>query len=110
MRKYSVLIFSAILIFCALNTGAEEEKPVFESLRCGICHKADTGRIYPSLKEIATAYKGNSEDLKKYLHGESESIVNQEKSKIMERYIEKTKALSKEELKSLVDFILSNKE
>lgn len=112
MRKYSALILLAILFFCVSNlmAGDGDEKPVFKSLRCNICHKADTGRAYPSLKEIATVYKGDSEKLEKYLQGDAEPIVNKEKGKTMERYIEKTKALSEEELKTLVDFILSHKE
>lgn len=110
MRKYSTLVLFAVLVFCVFNVAAEDEKPVFKSLRCGICHKADTGRAYPSLKEIAAVYNGDSKKLEKYLQGGAEPIVNKAKGKSMERYIEKTKALSEEELKSLVDFILSHKE
>lgn len=110
MKKYSAMILSAILFFYASNLMAgDDEKPLFKSLKCNICHKPDTGKVYPSLEEIATTYKGNSEKLEKYLRGEADSIVNKEKSKTMERYIEKTKALSQEELKSLVDYILSYK-
>ena len=112
MKKISVLILLAILFFCTSNlvAGDGDEKPVFKSLKCGICHKADTGRAYPSLKAIATTYKGDNEKLEKYLKGNAEPIVNQENGKKMERYIEKTKALSEEELKQLVEFILSYKE
>ena len=112
MRKNSALILLAILFFCAssLMAGDGDEKPVFKSLKCNICHKADTGRAYPSLKDIATAYNGDSKKLEKYLQGDSEPIVNKEKGKSMERYIEKTKALSEDEMKTLVDFILSHKD
>lgn len=110
MKKHSALIVFVILIFCAFNVTAEEEKPIFKSLRCNICHKADTGRAYPSLKEITKVYNGDSKKLEKYLQGKAEPIVNKEKGKSMDRYIEKTKALSDEEMKSLVDYILSNKE
>jgi cytochrome c551/c552 len=112
MRKYCALIFLVTLFLCASNlmAGDGDEKPVFQSLNCGICHKADTGKAYPSLKEIAGAYNGDKEKLEKYLKGNGEPIFNQEKGKSMERYIEKTKALSDDELKSLVDFILNHKE
>ena len=110
MRKYSVLIFLVVLVCCTLNVDAGDEQPVFESLRCGICHKADTGKAFPSLKEISSTYKGDNKKLEEYLQGKADPIVNQKKGVIMNRYIEKTKALSKDELKSLVDFILSHKE
>jgi cytochrome c551/c552 len=110
MRKYSAVILLAIFGFCAFNVVAEDEKPVFKSLRCNICHKADTGKAYPSLKEIAKVYKGDGEKLEKYLKGDAEPIVNKEKGKSMDKYLEKTKALSEDEMKELVDYILSNKE
>lgn len=112
MKKYSALILFAILFFCVSNLMAGDggEESVFKSLKCGICHKADTGKAYPSLKEIAGDYNGNSEELEKYLKGNAEPIVNQEKSMTMGKYIEKTKALSDDDIKALVEFILSHKE
>jgi len=110
MRKYSALILFASLFFCAFYVQASDEEPVFETLRCGICHKADTGKSFPSLKEIAKAYNGDKEKMISYLKGESDPIVNQEKSKTMERYIVKAKALSEDEQKSLAEFILNHKD
>ena len=112
MKKYSALLLMAILFFCTSNllAGDGDGESVFKSLKCNICHKTDTGKAYPSLKEIAGAYNGNSEELEKYLKGDAEPIVNQEKSKTMEKYIEKAKALSDDEMKDLVEFILSHKE
>jgi cytochrome c551/c552 len=109
MRKYSMLIFIAILAFCTFNVAAEDEKPIFESLRCGLCHKADTGKSNPSLMEITKAYNGDNEKLSGYLQGNNPPIVNPERGKTMEKYIDKTKTLTGDEIKSLVDFILSNK-
>jgi cytochrome c551/c552 len=107
MKKCFTLILLAITVLCSFYIAAEDEKPVFKTLRCTICHKPDTGRAYPSLKAIAAAYNGDAEKLEKYLQGEEEPIVNKEKAKSMTRYIEKTKALSPDELKSLVDYILN---
>ena len=42
----------------------------------------------------------------RYLKGESEAIVRPEKSNLMKRHIEKTKALSDSDRKSLADYIL----
>lgn len=110
MKKYSVLVLFVFLVLCTFKISAEDENPVFKSLKCNFCHKADTGRAYPSLKEIAMAYDGDSKKLEQYLQGKAEPIVNKEKSKTMERYIEKTKVLSEDEMKSLVDYILSCKD
>lgn len=110
MKKYSAVILFAILVFCTFNVVAEDETPVFKSLRCGICHKVDTGKANPSLMEISMVYKGDSEKLEKYLQGEADPIVNKEKGKTMERYVEKTKALSEKDMKSLVEYILRQKE
>ncbi len=108
MKKYSVLIILVILFFCASNimAGDDDEKTVFKSLKCGICHKVDTGKAYPSLREIATVYNGDREKLISYLQGKSAAIVNEEKSKTMEKYLEKTKALSDDELKSLAEYMM----
>ena len=110
MKKYSALFLFGILVFCAFNTAAQDENPVFKSLKCGICHKPDTGRAYPSLKEIASVYKGDSVQLEKYLKGNADPLVDREKGDKMEKYIEKTKALSPDEMKSLVEYILSCKD
>ena len=108
MKKYSALIIPAILFFCASNimAGNDDEKTVFNTLKCGICHKVDTGKAYPSLKEIAKAYNGDREKLISYLQGKSAAIVNEAKSRTMEKYLEKTKALSEDEIKSLAEYMM----
>ncbi|MBN1903641.1 MAG: c-type cytochrome [Deltaproteobacteria bacterium] len=110
MTRYHGMILSAILFFCAFNAAGADEKPVYKALNCGICHKADTGKTYPSLIEITKAYNGDKDMLIKYFQGKSEPIMNIEKAKSMEKYLEKTKALSEDELNSLVEFILSHEE
>ena len=109
MTRYYCMILSAILFFFAFSAFGADEKPIFNALNCGICHKADTGKAFPSLKEIAQAYNGDKEKLTGYLQGKSDAIINTEKAKSMEKYIEKTKGLSPEEVGALADFILSNK-
>lgn len=110
MTRYHGMILSAILFFCAFSATGADEKPIFKSLNCGICHKADTGKAYPSLIEITKAYNGDKDKLIKYFQVKSEPIMNIEKAKGMEKYLEKTKALSEDELNSLVEFILSHEE
>ncbi|MDM7919303.1 MAG: c-type cytochrome [Methanosarcina sp.] len=110
MKNYFILILFTILIFCSFSAAGADEKSVYDTLKCGICHKADTGKAYPSLIEITKAYSGDKEKLTSYFQGKSGPIVNTEKAKSMDKYIEKTKALSADDLNSLVDFILSHKE
>ncbi len=106
MKKYSAIFFMLLLFFAALNINAgEKSDSVFKSLKCSMCHKPDTGSSFPSLKEISSVYKGDEEKLISYLEGKSEPIVKK-KSKTMDRYIEKTKDLSAEEMKMLAGFIL----
>ena len=109
MKYFGMLIF-AVLLLSGLGVMARDGEDVFESLRCGICHKADSGKINPSLKEIALAYKGDEGRMMHYLQGEADPVVNREKAGIMKRYVEKTKSLSDTDRKSLAGFILKHRE
>ncbi|MFC1495530.1 c-type cytochrome [Thermodesulfobacteriota bacterium] len=110
MKKYlNVLlpIMVMMIILHSVEIKAESGETVFESLRCTICHKVDKGKSNPSLTEIGKAYNGNEEMLISYLQGKSEPLVNKERASVMKRYIEKTKALSQKDIKSLVEYILN---
>jgi cytochrome c551/c552 len=109
MRCLCLLITVGFLLF-GFGVKAEEGKDIFESLRCGSCHKVDIGKATPSPKEIAQAYKGKENQLQSYLKGEADPIVNPEKGGMMKRYVEKTKALKEGERNALADFILSHKD
>jgi cytochrome c len=108
--KYLYLVVVVCFLLTAVEVKAEEGEELFKSLRCGICHKPDTGKSIPSLKEIARSYTGKENRLSSYLNGEAEALINPEKGGMMKRYIEKTKALSGDERKSLADFILGHKD
>ena len=108
--KYMGMLIFAILLLSGPEVKARDGKDVFESLRCGICHKTDNGRINPSLKEIARAYEGDVDRVMHYFQGEADPLVNKEKAGIMKRYIEKTKSLSDADRKSLAVFILKLRE
>jgi cytochrome c551/c552 len=110
MKNYFILILFAALILCSFSATGADEKSIYDNLKCGICHKADTGKTYPSLIEISKAYSGDKEKLKGYLQGRSDPIMNIEKAKSMEKFLEKTKTLSEDELNSLAEFILSHEE
>lgn len=104
-RLFFVLIITSLFVSTTLY--AEQGEAVFEAQGCGLCHKPDIGKANPSLKDIARTYQGKEGQLIKYLKGEAEPIVQQGKGSIMKRSIEKTKALSEEERRSLADFIMS---
>jgi cytochrome c551/c552 len=105
-----ILIVIVGLMFLAANVSAEEGGSIFSSHHCGTCHKLDTGKANPSLKEIAQGYQGKEERLISFLKGESEPIIRPEKGAMMKRYLKKTKALSDSERKALADYLLSHKE
>ena len=101
-----VLFFLMGLFFIATGALADQGEAVFKDLHCAVCHKLETGKTNPSLKEIAQAYRGKQDQLIKYLKGEGESVIKPEKASMMKRYVDKTKALADEERKALADFIL----
>ena len=108
MRCYFLVLMTGFLLV-AFMAKAEDGKAVFDALHCGNCHKVDTGKTNPSLNEIALAYKGKEDQLLSYFKGDAESLIDPEKGDRMKRYIEKTKALSDGERKTLVDFILGDR-
>ena len=107
MKHFLPVILAALLLL-GVNVRAEEGKMLFDSLRCGICHKVDTGKSTPSLKEIARSYKEKENQLLDYLEGKAEPIINPERGGTMKRYIEKTRGLKEDERKALSGFILSH--
>jgi cytochrome c551/c552 len=108
MGKTVVLFFTTVFVISFAPAFADQGEEAFNSLRCGSCHKTDAGQTNPSLKQIAKGYCGKESQLIGYLKGESDSIISPEKGGMMKRYIEKTKALSDEQRKALVGFILAH--
>ena len=107
MKPVGIYIISIVCIFVVNTAGADEGESIFKSQGCMLCHKKESSsKVNPSLTDIFQAYQGKEEQLVKYLKGESEAIVRPEKSKMMNRQIEKTKKLSDADLKALVDFLL----
>ena len=105
MKNAILVIVSSLVLLSAGLAGAQGDA-VFQAQRCGVCHKPDTGKTTPSLKEIAQAYMGKEGQLVQYIKGEAGPIIRAEKSSTMNRYIEKTRLLTDEERKALAGFIL----
>ena len=107
MKRY-IFFLAAGLFLISSNVYAEDGKATFDAMRCGVCHKPDTGKSMPSLKIIAAAYKEKKEQLMDYFNGNAEPLVNPEKKGIMKMYIEKTKKLEDDQQAALADFIMSH--
>jgi len=109
MKTVGVIVVAGFLAMTWV-CWAQQQSDVFTSLHCGACHKAEEStKAFPSLKEIAKAYEGKEAQLVGYFQGKGQSMVRPDEASRMGRYIEKTKALSDADRKSLVDFIMSNK-
>ena len=109
MKKILFLVVVAGFLLLSSVISADEGESIFKSNGCGACHKPDTSSAgRPSLKEISQAYQGKGKQLDAYFRGESESIVTPAKASTMKRYVEKTKALSDQDRKVLVDYMLQH--
>ncbi len=104
------VIATAVLGFAVTVSGAmaADGEALFKSNGCAACHQANVKTVGPSLKEIAQAYKGKEGDMIKFLKGEAKPIVDPAKFGIMKPQLNKTKNMSEEELKALVEFMLKH--
>ncbi|MFZ0483922.1 MAG: c-type cytochrome [Desulfobacterales bacterium] len=105
----AILVIFLCLFFVSALSAGEQGEEIFKSNGCIFCHKPgrSSGTI-PSLPDLAKAYKGNQQQLVRYLNGEADPIVKPERAGTMKRQIEKTKSLSDSERTALADFMLSH--
>ena len=105
----AILVIVLCLFFTTALSAGEKGEEIFKSQGCKLCHKSEgTSGSFPSLSEIAMAYKGKQKELVRYLNGEADPIVKPEMAGTMKRQIEKTKALSDSQRTALADFMLSH--
>lgn len=110
------LIFLSIaaLVFCLYSTqGISAEKKqsgaeIYESLKCGACHKPDVKAAGSSLAEIAKAYQ-SKDKLVAFMKGESKPVMGSEKWGMMKGQLPKLTALGEEQKEALADYVLSFK-
>lgn len=110
MKASGIIIF---IFLCFMVTAAfsadKKGQEIFKSKGCTVCHKQhSTSGPFPSLPELASAYKGKKEVLIRYFKGEAPSIVKPKRSVIMKRQLKKTKAMTDLERIALAEFILSH--
>jgi cytochrome c len=109
MMKKGLLTMMCVMLFASAGYGGESGEAIFSSLGCKLCHHAEkSSQLNPSLAEIAGAYQGKEAQLIDFLKGLGSAIVKPEKSIMMKRYVEKTKALADSDRQSLVDFIMEH--
>ncbi len=103
----SILITVCVLASAAAAADADGAK-VFETLKCGMCHKPDkkTGAI--SLAEIVQTYS-DRDKLVKFFKGEQKPLIETDRWGMMRGWLEKIKALPDEDKEALADYILSFK-
>jgi cytochrome c len=104
------MILMMLGVFVATSTGASEQGVfLFESHGCSSCHGHASGSNgFPALPELGQAYKGKQKQLILYLEGEIDPIVQPEKSGMMRRQLEKTKAMSDSDREAMADFIVES--
>jgi cytochrome c551/c552 len=90
------------------QTAKVDGESIFKSKGCAACHQPNADTVGPGLNKIASVYKGNKDELIKFLNGEGKAIVDPAKEAIMKPNLETTKKLSKEEKEALVEFILKH--
>lgn len=117
MRIISRIAVSAVIstIVTAMAVGvsmrsasAADGRAVFDSLKCGSCHKPEEKSVAVSLAQIAKAYE-SPEQLAGFFKGGAKPVIESEKPGMMKGQMSKLGALSAEEQKALADYILGFK-
>jgi cytochrome c551/c552 len=113
MRNRLLPIVIALFIIGGLGTSSQlslagDGAALFESLKCGTCHKPEQKAAGISLAEIAKAY-GDSAKLAAFFKGESPFLIESTKTGMMKGQMKNLAALSDQDKKALSDYILSFK-
>ncbi len=81
---------------------------LYKTSGCTACHKVEGKLVGPSIKDIAAAYTDEA-SLTAFLKGEAKAIVDPAQEAVMAPQLEVTKKMSAEDLKLIVDHIMSHK-
>jgi cytochrome c len=109
-RLVSMTITLVLLgLLCTSNqSDAGSGEALYESLKCGACHKPDQKAAAISLGEIAKAYQDQAK-LVSYFKGEIPMITESAKAGMMKGQLKNLAVLADEDKKALADYILSFK-
>lgn len=108
ISRVIVLLFIGGLCVSSHLSLASDGGVLFESLKCGACHKPDQKAAGVSLAEIAKAYADPAK-LVTFFKGEAPYIIESTKKGMMKGQMKNLAALSDEDKKALSDYILSFK-
>ena len=111
MRRFMWATVTMVLLgcFCACgDSSAGNGETLFQSLKCGSCHKPDQKSTAIPLNEIAKAYQDQAK-LVGFFRGESPMVIESSKGGMMKGQMSHLAALSDDEKKALADYILSFK-
>jgi cytochrome c551/c552 len=103
-----ILISTAFLCVSYQYSSAGNGEALFDSLKCGACHKPDRKTTAVSLAEIARTYQDQAK-LASFFKGESQMIVESTKSGMMKGQLKHLQALSDQDKNALADYILGFK-
>ena len=108
MRLILAILATVCMLASAAGAAEADGAKVFETLKCGMCHKPDKKAAAIPLAEIVQTYS-DKDKLMKFFKGELKPLIESEKWGIMRGQLEKIKALSDEDKEALAGYVLSFK-
>jgi cytochrome c551/c552 len=110
MRLTVLVVFVLSIGFWLLDGTARagDGAAVFDSLKCGMCHKPDKKAAAVSLADIAKTYE-DKDKLVKFLKSEIKPLIESDKWGMMKGQFTKITPLSDQEKNDLADYIMSFK-
>ena len=109
MRSIILVTFILCMGFGALigTARAGDGAALFDSLKCGMCHKPDKKAAAVSLAEIAKVY-GDKEKLVKFFKGDK-PLIQSDNWGMMKGQFSKITPLSDQEKDQLAEYIITGK-
>lgn len=108
----SLYVLGLVLLFgfmvSAGSAAAGEGNAIYDSMKCGMCHKPDKKTAAVSLAEIVKTYQ-DKEKLLKFFNGETKPLIESEKWGMMRGQLTKIQGLSEQEKKDLAEYIMNTK-
>jgi len=101
-----LLLLAVAAALASTPSLASGGKGIFDSLRCGSCHKEDADGVGPSHKAIAAAYAGDKAGLVAFLAGKGEPRMDAARFALMKSSQRKTSALPGGEQEDLAEYLL----
>lgn len=101
---FSIVLTVAAGVFLLVPISAQDGEAIFNSLRCGSCHKPDVKATAASLNEIAKAYADPGK-LFKFLNGEARPIIETDKPGMMKGQMQKIALLPEQEKQALAQYV-----